>query len=69
MTTGIDTFLEEYEVKLDYKKQDGYWICSHVESVHVELQYGDDEKNHHEAAKKIALERFPGCVIKTISLC
>jgi len=64
-----DVFSEEYEVSLDYKKPDGYWVCSHKETVSVPVRHGVNEKNNHSEAEAIAKERYPGCKINSVTYC
>lgn len=62
-----DTFGEQYEVSLDYKKPDGYWVMSHKEFVVVPVRHGVNEKCNHDKAKEIAKQRFPGCRINCVT--
>lgn len=63
------TFQEQYEVSLDYQKEDGYWVHSHKEHVEVPVERGVNEKNNHEAAAEIARQRYPGCRINCVTYC
>lgn len=68
-TDGLGTFVEQYEVSLDYKKPDGYWVCSHREHVSVPVKHGVNEKNNHAAAEAIAKQRYPKCKINSVTYC
>lgn len=46
----MKTFKEQYTVKLNYKKPDGYWIVGEAIDVFVEVEHGVNEKNNHEKA-------------------
>ena len=64
-----DIFYEQYNVILDYKKPDGYWVCSHVESVAVPYTPGVNMKNNHDKAEQMARKLFPGCEIRSVIYC
>lgn len=68
-TDGLGTFGEQYEVSLDYRKPDGYWVCSHREYVSVPVKHGVNEKNNHAAAEVIAKQRYPKCRINSVTYC
>lgn len=61
-----DTFTEEYTVKLNYQKPDGYWVWGHEAQINVQCQHGVDEKCNHEKAKKLAQKKYPGCQVTTV---
>ncbi len=63
------TFSEQYEVCLDYKKPDGYWVCNHKEQVGIQTKHGENEKCQHDKAMAMALEKFPGCRINSVTYC
>jgi hypothetical protein len=64
-------FNDQYEVSLDYKKPDGYWVISHKEHVSIPLvgRLAANEKGNHPEAARIAKLRFPGCRINSVSYC
>ena len=66
---SLGTFGEQYEVSLDYKKPDGYWVCSHYELVVVRVHHGVNEKNNHAEAEAIAKQRYPNCRINSVTYC
>jgi hypothetical protein len=55
---------EAYLVKLDYRKPDGYWVCSHEEEFYPVVS---KPKCNHEKAEKLAKEKYPGCKIITVT--
>jgi hypothetical protein len=63
----LGTFGEQYEVSLDYQKPDGYWVCSHREHVSVPVYYGVNERNNHAEAEAIAKQRYPKCIINSVT--
>lgn len=65
----LGTFSEQYEVSLDYRKPDGYWVFSHKEHVSVPVKHGVNEKNNHAAAESIAMQRHPKCRINSVTYC
>jgi hypothetical protein len=65
----LGTFGEQYEVSLDYRKPDGYWVCSHKEHVTVPVVHGVNEKKNHAAAEAIAKQRYPKCRINSVTYC
>jgi hypothetical protein len=65
----LETFGEEYEVTLDYKGEDGYWVFSHKEIVTVQVKYCARIKNNHAKAKEIARQLYPNCVIRCVLCC
>ena len=46
------TFLEEYIVRYDRQKMDGYWENNQYMDISVPCQHGVREKNNHEKAEK-----------------
>lgn len=60
------TITEDYEVRLDYQKPDGYWVFSHRERVTVQSMHGVDEKDNHAAAEAVAKQKFPGCRVSCV---
>lgn len=61
-------FFESYIVSLDYRKPDGYWVSSHKED--VSLEYSEStRKNNHSKAEAIAMQRYPGCRINSVTYC
>lgn len=52
------TFNEEYEVKYDYQKPDGYWVFSNIETFSVPVMHGVNEKNNHNRARAKAQEEL-----------
>lgn len=58
---------EQYIVKLNYQKPDGYWVVGHEEEVSVLVNHKMQEKNNHDAAEVLAKLKFPGCHIVSIS--
>ena len=65
----VGHFGEQYEVSLNYKKPDGYWVQSHIEHVVVRVKHGVNEKNNHAAAEAIAKQRYPKCKINSVTYC
>lgn len=63
------TFGEQYEVSLDYQKDDGHWVSSHKEIVSVQVTHGVNEKNNHELAAAIARKLYPKCKINCVTYC
>jgi hypothetical protein len=62
-------FKESYEVSLDYKKPDGYWVCSHKEYVLVPVVHGMREKDNHDEAGEIARKLYSECRINSVTYC
>jgi hypothetical protein len=58
---------ESYEVKLNYRGNDGYWVQSHIEVITIEIKNGAKEKCNHKKAEKIARKMFPGCTVTTVT--
>ena len=52
-----DCFEEEYLVKINYQKPDGYWKVGHIESVCVKVKHGVNERANHEEAAKLMKEK------------
>ncbi len=63
----METFKEYYEVKLNYKKPDGYWVIGHIEIIPVEVKRGVNEKNNHCTAAEIALSKFPDAAVTRVT--
>ena len=51
-------FLEQYEVNLDYKKADGYWVHSYCEEIMVPIKHGKNEKCNHDIAAQMAKKLY-----------
>lgn len=64
---NLKTFKEGYSVKYDYRKPDGYWRIGAIEDVFVKVVHGVNEKNNHDKADKVILEKHPKVVIHKIS--
>ena len=47
-------FREQYEVKFDYQKHDGYWVFGNIETFIVPTDHGHNEKNNHDKARAVA---------------
>ena len=64
------TFKEQYLVKLDYLKEDGYWYCGKEELVYVDVRHGKFEKDNYEEAAELAKALYPsGCTIRSVKYC
>ena len=61
------TWGDQYEVNLDYRKPDGYWVHSHIELVRVPLPWEAIGKNKHAEAERLAKQKFPGCKINSVT--
>lgn len=62
-------YLEQYVVKLNYQKDDGYWVTGHTEDIFVKVKHGSNEKNNHDKAKNMALKKFPKSKIISVTYC
>ena len=62
-------FMEQYDVKLNYQKDDGYWVIGHIENIFIKVKHGVNEKNNHDEAKRIALHKFPKSKIVSVTYC
>jgi hypothetical protein len=60
--------IEQYAVKLNYKKPDGYWKIGEEIFVDVETDV-DHKKANHFAAEAKAKEIFPNCEIVRVTYC
>jgi hypothetical protein len=69
MKQGINTFMEQYQVSIDYQKPDGYWVCSHKEYIFVPVEFGVNEKNNHDKAAAMVKKLYPGCRINSVTYC
>lgn len=59
MNKQKEKYYSLYIVNLDYKKLDGYWVCSHKEDVLVPYNPNiENEKDLHEKAASIALSKY-----------
>ena len=65
--TKSASFLEAYEVSLDYQKPDGYWVRAHKEAFYVNVRHGRREKCNHRAAEDAAKKKYPGCKINCVA--
>jgi hypothetical protein len=68
-TAMSNTFKETYFVKLNYQKDDGYWVTGHIVEIDIDVIHGQNEKNNHDRAKKAALEQFPKARIVSVQYC
>jgi hypothetical protein len=59
----------QYEVSLDYRKPDGYWVVNHLHPVKVRVHISGNEKNKHAEAEAIARRDFPRCRINSVTYC
>jgi hypothetical protein len=64
-----DTFQEQYIVKLNYQKVDGYWDYGPEITVSVEVRHGVNEKNNHAKAAAQARKLYPGAEIVSVTYC
>lgn len=67
---GLDLgthFLEDYRVKINRRKPDGYWVIGEVVTVKVPLRWGEPEKVNHDRAEALARKRYPGCEIVRVT--
>lgn len=58
---------ETYWVKIDRKRDDGYWNCNEMIYVNIKCEPHEDPKNLREKAIKQALYEYPGCRIVSCS--
>lgn len=57
---------EQYLVKFNYKKTDGFWVIG--EDEYVEVSYNrKNEKRNHDKARAIIHRRYPGCSVVSVS--
>lgn len=63
MRKSKNTFGELYQVKINYKKQDGFWEYGKIVDVIVDVEHGRNEKCNHERAEAKVLKLFPNCEI------
>lgn len=63
-------FYDEYEVKLNYRKDDGFWSYGHIEHVRVPLKKEElhKEKKCHKKAEKMVEEKYKGIMHQIISV-
>lgn len=61
------TFLEAYEVNVDYQKPDGYWVHSHRATIYVRVTHGVNEKQNHELAAEQARTQFHNARINSVT--
>jgi len=64
-----DTFAEEYQIRYNYQKPDGFWVYGAITNVFVDVKHGVNERNNHDQAKKIFQKENPKAVIKMVSYC
>lgn len=62
-----NTSMEQYFVKLNYQKPDGYWVFGKIIEISVEVVHGVNEKNNHDEAIRVAKLEYPGCEIVSVS--
>jgi len=55
---------EEYQVKFNYQKPDGFWRHSCTETVLVE--FGTIEKKNHHKAENVIMDKYPNCKIISV---
>ncbi len=63
---GFDSgthFLEDYRVKINRQKPDGFRVIGEVVTVEVPPRWGEPEKVNHDRAEALARKRCPGCEI------
>ena len=58
-------FTEDYTVRLNYQRDDGYWTMAHEITVTVPII---KPKCSHGKAEKIAMKMYPGCEIVRVAL-
>lgn len=58
---------DEYLVKIDYPRPDGYWVCSHEAIIEVPVPWDAEDGGRHEEARQIARKKWPGCHIKKVT--
>ena len=68
-TRGPGMFNEPYEVSLDYRKPDGFWVHNHRVVVTVPVAHGVNEKNNHDRAEAATRRQFPGCRVNSVTYC
>lgn len=59
---------EQYLVKFNYKKPDGFWIIGHEEEVDIEYNR-KNEKCNHEKAREIIHRKYHGCSVVSVNYC
>jgi len=57
--------IEQYLVKFNYKKPDGFWVIGADEEVDVEYD-ADNEKCNHDKAREIILIKYHPCSIVNV---
>lgn len=62
-------FKEQYEVSVDYRDENGYWVHNDIILVDVKVRHGVGEKNNHDQARKMAELLRPGCRINKVTYC
>lgn len=60
------TFNEEYIVKVNYQKDDGYWVIGEVVDVSVPVEHGVNEKNNHNRAANLVQSQFVNCEVVSV---
>ena len=64
-----DIFDEQYEVKYNIKGSDGYWEMGCIETVFVPVRNGFNEKNNHDKAEAIFLQKHPTAKVMCVTYC
>lgn len=59
-------FTEQYEIRYDYKKPDGYWVHSALETIDVVVDPHKNVKRNHEQAKREFLRTHPGARVTQV---
>lgn len=62
-----DFFEEGYLVRLNYKKEDGFWVIGHEIEIFIKVKHGIKEKQNHKLAEIEAKKRFKECKIIRVS--
>lgn len=58
---------EQYVVKINRKKDDGYWIYGEEIDVWVPYREGEDFKALHHRAATMVKKMHPGCTIVSVT--
>ena len=60
----------QYIVVLDYQKPDGYWLVGHREEVEVPYDpKTENEKDLHERASNIVMEKYSNAKVFKVIYC
>jgi hypothetical protein len=59
---------EQYIVKFNYKKQDGFWVIG--EEIEIDVEYNaENEKDNHDKAREKIYRIYHGCEVVSINYC